>query len=59
MSSLYHILYDMLGFASFMDFFSEGISTFQKASRPGIRQGTFEIVIEEVLWSILGSYQTI
>ena len=25
----------------------------------GIRQGTLEIVIEEVLWSILGSYQTI
>ena len=25
----------------------------------GIRQGTFEIVIEEVLWSTRGSYQTI
>ena len=29
------------------------------ASRTGIRRGTLEIVIEEVLWSIRGSYQTI
>ena len=27
--------------------------------RTGIRQGTLEIVIEKVLWSIRGSYQTI
>ena len=32
---------------------------FKKASRTGIRQGTLEIVIEEALWSIRGSYQTI
>ena len=30
-----------------------------KASRSGIRQGTLEIVIQEVLWSIWGCYQTI
>ena len=40
-------------------FYPEGDTTFKKASRTGIRQGTLEIVIEEVLWSILGSYQTI
>ena len=35
-------------------FYSQG-----EASRTGIRQLTLEIVIEEVLWSIRGSYQTI
>ena len=34
-------------------------TTFKEASRTGIRQGTLEIVIEEVLLSIWGSYQTI
>ena len=40
-------------------FNSEGDATFQKASRAGICQGTFEIVSKEVLWSVRGSYQTI
>ena len=40
-------------------FLSKGNATFKLASRTGIRQGTLEIVIEEVLWSIRGSYQTI
>ena len=40
-------------------FYSEGDATFQKASRAGICQGTFEIVSKEVLWSVRGSYQTI
>ena len=34
-------------------------ATFQKASRAGICQGTFEIVSKEVLWSVRGSHQTI
>ena len=34
-------------------------ATFKGASRTMIRQGKLEIVIEEVLWSIRGSYQTI
>ena len=33
-------------------FYPEGDATFKWASRTGIRQGTLEIVIEEVLWSI-------
>ena len=40
-------------------FYPEGDATFKYASRTGIRQGTLEIIIEEVLWSIRGSYQTI
>ena len=40
-------------------FYPEGDATLKWASRTGIRQGTLEIVIEEVLWSIRGSYQTI
>ena len=40
-------------------FYSEGDATFQKTSRAGICQGTFEIVSKEVLWSVRGSYQTI
>ena len=40
-------------------FYPEGDATFQQASPIGIRQGTLEFVIEEVLWSIRGSYQTI
>ena len=41
-------------------FYSEGYTTFKKASRTGIRHGTLDIVIGEVLWSILrGSYKTI
>ena len=34
-------------------------ATFKQASRTGMRQGTLEIVIEEVLWWVRGSYQTI
>ena len=34
------------------------VTTFKLAFRTGIRQGTLEIVIEEVLWSIRESYQT-
>ena len=45
--------------SSYEMFYSEGDATFQKASRAGIYQGTFEIVYKEVLWSVRGSYQTI
>ena len=40
-------------------FYSEGDTTFKYASRIGVRQGTFWVVIEEVLWSVRGSYQAI
>ena len=40
-------------------FYSEGDATFKQAFRTGIRLGTLEIVIEEVLWSIRVSYKTI
>ena len=38
-------------------FYSEGGATFQYASRAGLCQGTFEIVSNEVPWSVRGSYQ--
>ena len=59
MASLFRSLYGMPGLAPRMDVLSWGRRDFQIASRTGIRQGTLEIVIEEVLWSIRGSYQTI
>ena len=34
-------------------------ATFMQASRAGIRQETFKIVPQEVLWSIWGSHQTL
>ena len=37
-------------------FYFEGDTTFNLASRTGIHHGTLEIGIEEVLWSIRGSY---
>ena len=40
-------------------FYSEGDTTFKKASRTGLRQGMLGIVIEEILWPIRWSYQTI
>ena len=58
MSSLFRSLYDMPGFAPRMDIL-RATRLSNKLSRIGIRQGTLEIVIEEVLWSIQGSYQTI
>ena len=56
---LFRSLYGMPGLAPRMDVYPEGDATFKSASRTGIRQGMLEIVIEEVLWSIRGSYQTI
>ena len=43
--------------SSYGSFFSEGQATFKKASETWLHQGA--IVIEEVLWSMRGSYQTI
>ena len=40
-------------------FYSEGQATFQLATKAGIPCGTLEIVIQEVLWSIWGSYSAI
>ena len=40
-------------------FHFEGGARFNLTSRTGIRQGMLKIVIEEVIWSIRGSYQTI
>ena len=40
-------------------FYSKGGTTFIKAHRTRKCQGTFEIVAQEVLWSILGSNQTL
>ena len=40
-------------------FYSEDDTPSKYAFRTGIRQRKLEIVIEEVLWSIRGSYQTI
>ena len=40
-------------------FYSEGQATFQWATQIGIPRGTLEIVIQEVLWSIRGSYSAI
>ena len=40
-------------------FYSKGGATFIWAPRTGICDGTFEIVPQEVLWSILGSHQTL
>ena len=40
-------------------FYSEGQATFQLATRKGIPCGTLEIVIQEILWSIRGSYSAI
>ena len=40
-------------------FYSEGQATLQQASQTGIPRGTLEIVIQEVLWSIRGSYSAI
>ena len=49
-------LYGMPGLAPRMDVLSWGQRDFQILS---FSKGTLEIVIEEVLWSIRGSYQTI
>ena len=38
-------------------FYPESGATFMQASRAGICQGTFEIITQEVLWSIWGSHQ--
>ena len=40
-------------------FYCESGTTFQQASRAEICKGTFDIVSKEVLWSVLGSHQTI
>ena len=40
-------------------FYSKGDTTFIWAPRTGICHGTFEIVPQEVLWSIWGSHQTL
>ena len=40
-------------------FYSKGQATFQQATQTGIPYGTLEIVIQEVLWSIRGSYSAI
>ena len=40
-------------------FYSKGGATFIYAPRTGICHGTFEIVPQEVLWSIWGSHQTL
>ena len=40
-------------------FYSMGGATFIKAPRTGICHGTFEIVPQEVLWSIWGSHKTL
>ena len=40
-------------------FYSKGGATFIKAPQTGICYGTFEIVPQEVLWSIWGSHQTL
>ena len=40
-------------------FYSEGYTAFKYAFRTGIHQGRLGIVVEEFLWSIRGSYQTI
>ena len=39
-------------------FYSKGSTTFIKAPRTRICQGTFNIVPQEVVWSIWGSHQT-
>ena len=59
MASFSRSSYDMPGLALRMDVLFWRRRDFQIASRTGIRQGTIEIVIEKVLWSIRGSYQTI
>ena len=40
-------------------FYSKGKATFQSATQTGIPHGSLEIVIQEVLWSIRGSYTAI
>ena len=40
-------------------FYFEGQATSQLAIQTGVPRGTLEIVIQEVLWSIRGSYSTI
>ena len=40
-------------------FHSEGQATFQWATQTGVPRGMLEIVIQEVLWSIRGSYSAI
>ena len=40
-------------------FYSEGGTTFILAPRTGLCHGTFEIVLQEVLWSISGYHQTL
>ena len=42
-----------------MNVYSEGQTTFRSATQTGIPLGTFEIVIQEVLWLIRGSYSAI
>ena len=59
MASSFRSLYDIPGLAPGMDDLSWGRRDFQISFSTGIRQGTHGIVIEEVLWSIRGSYQTI
>ena len=56
MTSLFLSLYGMPGLAPRMDVLSWGRRDFQIT---GIRHGMLKIAIEEVLWSIRGSYQTI
>ena len=49
MASLPQSLYDMHGLPPRINVYSEGEATFEYASRTRMRQGTLEIVIEEVL----------
>ena len=59
MASLFRSLYDIPWLAPRMNLLFWGWRDFQISISTGIRQGTLEIIIEEVLWSIRGSYQTI
>ena len=59
MASLSHNLYDMPGPAPHMDVLFWGQHGFQISFSNRDTSRNVEIVIEEVLWSIRGSYQTI